>query len=105
MDLTKKYMENQGTLGYLHERKNWDVDNYVLVSYAKEGRFPEYHYCEEDVAYAMVKHWGETGDLIIKEYDFPRNQETIKMEHPTIVNILRLEKSYRRRMHPPEDTE
>jgi hypothetical protein len=103
MDLTEKYMENQGTLGYLH---NYERSYHpTVLAYETEGSKPDYHYCkEEKEAQRILEHWGKTGELVMARYNFGMDISDIHIAHPTQVTVLRTEDTYFRRMYPPYPT-
>lgn len=104
MNLTKKYMEKQGTLGYLHSREPDRRHNVVLL-HAKEGCVPEHWYCDEEEADRIIEHWGATGDFIIRSFNFATNQPEEKITQPDGVIKSYMSKTYFRRMYPDQPTE
>lgn len=103
MNLTKKYMENQGTLGYLHE-SDYERET-VILSYAEEGCHLDHWYCSQEEADRIVEHWGSTGDFIVREFDFFKNQHIEKVTQPTRVHKSIMNKTYFRKMYPDQPTE
>lgn len=104
MDLTKKYMEGQGTLGYLHSRP---VEDAVMLAYFEcEGAEPKYYYCDAKEADTTLEHWADTGDFIIKEVDWTGPQ-FMREKIVQAVRVVKLvaENSYYRRMYPQEHKE
>lgn len=104
MDLTRKYMEGQGTLGYLHARP---IEHAAMLAYFEdEGAEPRYYHCDTDEADATLKHWADTGNFIIKEVDWT-GQQFMRERVVKAVRVVKLiaESSYYRRMYPQEDKE
>jgi hypothetical protein len=104
MDLTKKYMEGQGTLGYLHTRP---IEHAVTLAYFEdEGAEPRYYHTDADEADATLERWAATGDFAIKEVDWtgPAFMRERIVQAVRVVKMIP-ENSYYRRMYPQEHKE
>lgn len=100
MDLTEKYMEIQGTLGYLHV-SSWDSSNNYVLAYSTEGSQLQYTYCaKEEEADQLIDHWGKTGELVLENFNFYTQKFEKQVERPTMVRKLLGVESFRRKLYP-----
>lgn len=97
INLTENHMKDQSELGYLHVRERKFYNDFVVLSYSKEGQEPSFFHGRREEAEKILKHWGKTGTLIIEKYDFVRNERTEEIEYPDVVVMLGIEKKYSRK--------
>jgi hypothetical protein len=95
MNLTLEYLRKKGLKAYLHEQ---DMDDeLVLLAYAKEACYPEYHWCHIDDVQRMLDHWEATGELLMEEQDWHPDSRRTKIAQPDIVRVLLADKQFTRR--------
>lgn len=98
MDLAYAYLKNNGMTGHLKELN--PPHNTTVLSFAKEGEYPQYKTVNTDKLDEILQHWEITGKLVIEEYNALRRQMDRTETEPDFVMVLRPETSYFRRDYP-----
>ncbi|MCY8466525.1 hypothetical protein [Bacillus atrophaeus] len=93
MNLAKEYMKRQGA---------WEGDfiselssKYIAgIAYGDLDKEPTYHWDNKNIIWNAVEHWKATGDLKLYQLNIKTMKEEERIERPSVVRMLTIEKSY-----------
>jgi hypothetical protein len=87
MDLAHEYLKINGQSGYLHERDTSNNES-ILLSYAKEGCYPEYYWCHPSDVEQILKYWKVTGDFSYREFNSETGDFVTRTTPADIVRVI-----------------